>query len=145
MEGVERELRNGLTDRLGSEGTDHLARMHLALDILEPHLPNDFVEDCLGEPVFQDRATRSKVESEEAVEDTVGREPRLFHELGEFVHDICGGQVSLGRVRVGILLNHPLEMDRGDHRILLDVCEHLLYQHVTILHEFVNEVGRLGN
>ena len=119
--------------------------MHLALDILVPHLANDLVEDRLGEAVLENAAAGSKVEAEEAVEHTIGSHPGLLHQLGEFVDNVLRGQIGLGRVGIVVLLNHPLEMDGREDGIFLEVQEHLLHQHIAILHELLDQIRSLGN
>ena len=119
--------------------------MHLALDILVPHLADNLVEDRLGEAVLENAAAGSKVEAEEAVEHAVRGHPGLLHQLGEFVNNVLRGQIGLGRIGIVVLLNHPLEMYRRKHGIFLEVQEHLLDQHIAVLHELLDQIGSLGN
>ena len=95
--------------------------------------------------MLEDAPAGSKVEAEQAVEDAIGGHPGFLHELGEFVHDIGGGQIGLGGVGIVVLLNHALEVHGREHRILLEEEEHLLHQHIAVLHELVDQIGSLGN
>jgi len=71
------------------------------------------------------------------VEDPIGGNPGLLHQLGEFVNDILRRQVGLGRVGIVVLLDQALEMHRRKNLRLVGHQEYVLDHHLAIGNEFV--------
>jgi hypothetical protein len=78
VEGVQRQLRGRLTNRLRGQGTHHLTCMNLRLNVAEPDVAHQLIEQSLRETVHHDRLLRGEVVAQERVEGLV---------VGELLHE----------------------------------------------------------
>ncbi len=142
VEGVERELRRGLTNGLCRKRADHLPRMNLGLDVAEPNVAHELLKEHLGHAMHDNGLLGSQVEPKQRMEQTVPRELGL--ELGELGDHIGGREIGLRGLRVAVLLNEARDVHwRQDHVIALLATEGTAHDHVAVLHDFVQEIRRL--
>lgn len=142
VEGVQGELRRGLTNGLRRERTDHLTRVHLRLDVAEANVAHELLEEHLGHAMHDDRLLGSQVEAQERMEQTVARELGL--ELRELRDDIRRREIGLGGLRIAVLLNEAHHMHRSqDHVIALLATEGTAHDHIAILQDVLQEIGCL--
>ena len=142
MEGIERELRRGLTNGLRRESTHHFTGMNLGLDVAEANVTQELREEHLGQTMDHDGLLGSQMESKESVEQTVARE--LVLELRELGDDLRRRKIRLGRLRVAVLLKETRHMNRShNHIVTLLAVERTPHHHLTIHEDFVQKIRRL--
>ena len=116
--------------------------MDQRLNVLEPHLPHQLIEERLRQTQCDDALLGSQVVPHQCMKHPALR--KLGLKLSNLCNDICRRQIRLHRVGVGILSEQAPEVDRCLNDILRLAVECTAQDHVAILQNLVEQIRSLA-
>jgi len=138
VEGVQGQLRRRFSNGLGSESTHHLAGVNDCLDVAVPDVAHEFIEQLGRQAVNHDRLLGSKVEPKQTVEDPVLGEG--LDETGNGVDNVFGSEIGLDGIRIGILVDQALEINRCLKHIHLAMTEDTVVEHGPVVDDVLYQI-----